>query len=324
MNNSDVVAILPYEGSQFVIPMIEPADNPPMSAAKTDSVPFLVAFSAVVAGAMAMGVSPVFVRFAEVGPLTSAFWRVGLSVPLLWLWARWETHAGGGAPAARWNIAQILAGILFAGDLIFWHLSIVNTTIANATFLATIAPVWVALGSSLFIGERVPRAALVGLAFCVAGAATLVGTSYSFAPDRFVGDLYGVVTSFFFGGYFLAVRAARRSAGTGMIMFRSSMVTAVILFVAAGVFEADYLPQTIYGAAALASLALVAHVGGQGLLAFALGHLSAVFSSLVIFIEALTAAVMGWLLLDETLTILQVAGGLAIVAGIWIARPQRS
>ena len=49
-----------------------------------------VAFAALVMGACAMGISPVFVRFADVGPFTSAFWRVGLAVPLLLAWVAYE------------------------------------------------------------------------------------------------------------------------------------------------------------------------------------------------------------------------------------------
>ena len=304
-------------------PPASPALSPPPAPAPS----FAVAFSALVVGAVAMGVSPVFVRFAEVGPFTSAFWRVALSLPFLYLWARLEAdrqkkRTGIAPEATPWTRAQVLAGLFFTGDLIFWHLSILNTTIANATFLATMAPVWVVLGSGLFIGEAVSRASLAGLALCLAGAGTLVGSSYSFAPDRLTGDLFGICTSLFFGLYFLAVRAARRSAPTGVIMFRSSIVTALCLFGFAAFMEGSFLPQTVVGLSALLALALMAHVGGQGLLAYALGHLSAVFSSLVIFMEAMTAGVVGWIVLSEALSPLQIAGGAAIVAGIWVARPR--
>ena len=55
----------------------------------------LLAFAALVAGAVAMGASPVFVRFADVGPYASAFWRTFLALPFLWAWVRLE---GEGAP----------------------------------------------------------------------------------------------------------------------------------------------------------------------------------------------------------------------------------
>ena len=76
------------------------------------------------------------------------------------------------------------------------------------------------------------------------------------------------------------------------------------------------------GVMALLALGFISHSGGQGLLSVALGSLSATFSSLVIFVEALAAAILGWLVFDEYLTIVQFAGAMLILLGIWIARPK--
>lgn len=284
-----------------------------------------LALAALLGGALAMGISPVFVRLAEVGPYTSAFYRVFLALPLLWLWARTEARPHAGAPptpAPGWTRAGILAGLFFSADLFFWHLAIFNTTIANATFLATLAPVWVALFSGLFIGEPVTRRVVTGLAICLCGGGFLVGASYQLAPERLVGDFYGVMTSLFFGLYFLAVRVARRDGRPGLIVYRSTLITSAVLFVVALVMENAWLPASLAGAGALVAMAVVSHVGGQGLLAYALGHLSAAFSALVIFLEALFAAGFGFLVFNEHLSLWQLIGGGAILAGIFIARPR--
>ena len=73
--------------------------------------------------------------------------------------------------------------------------------------------------------------------------------------------------------------------------------------------------------ASLFMLGTLSHAGGQGLLSLALGSLSAVFSSLVIFIEAIVGAFFGWLVFGENLTATQLAGAVAILLGIWVARP---
>jgi drug/metabolite transporter (DMT)-like permease len=282
-------------------------------------------FVALLFGAMAMAISPIFVRVADVGPFASAFWRVTAALPLFWLWAASETRRAGGSLSAtfRFDRAILAAGLFFAGDLLFWHLAIVNTTVANATFLALMAPVWVVLGSRLFIAERVGRNVVYGLVLCVSGAAALIGTSFNFAPERFVGDLYGIVTSIFFGAYFLAVRSARRRAGTGRIVFLSSLISAVTLAPVALIVEGNILPASAAGIAALAGLAFISHAGGQGLLTYALGHLPAAFSSMVVFIEAPAAAIFAWILLGESMSPPQAAGGILILGGIYAARPRR-
>jgi len=284
-------------------------------------------FAALVLGALAMAISPTFVRLAEVGPFASAFWRAAGALPLLWLWAAYEARSAGEPLRTTFSIDTpiVIAGLAFAGDLLFWHLAILHTTVANATFLANLAPVWVALGSGWLIGEAVGRRTAWGLLICVAGIIVLVGTSYSFAPERLLGDACGVVTSLFFGIYFLAVRRGRRaSTGAGRTVFLTALITSLALLIVALLFEDRMLPDTPGGAAALAGLALVSHAGGQGFLIYALGHLPAAFSSLVIFIEAPSAALFGWIFLGEPMTLLQIAGGALILLGIAAARPERA
>jgi drug/metabolite transporter (DMT)-like permease len=349
----------------------------------------VIAFSALAFGAIFMGASPIFVRWADVGPQASAFWRVFLALPFLWLWAWWETRqegtaavspppfapelgstrvrhnesaevgyirlrlegqgggtrgtafrsnplptpppqAGEGARSARgtagahssFDTTILLTGILFAGDLFFWHLAILGTTVANATLLATTIPIWVALGALLFLSERITRATLAGILLCLAGGATLVGDSFGFAPQRLWGDIYGLITAVFFGGYVLAVRAARARHSAGRLAFVGTTVTAVCLLVAALTMEPTLIPRSIAGGAALVALALVSQVAGQGLLAVALGTLPATFSSLVLFIEGIAAALFGWLIFGETLGPAQAIGGVLILIGIWVARPK--
>src|SRR3712207_2248051 len=130
------------------------------------------AFLALCAGAVAMGVSPVFVRFsaADVGPFASAFWRVALALPVLYAWMRIEeARAPAGAPRASFTGATVLSGLVFAGDLFVWHLSILKTTVANATFLATMAPLFVILIVWLVLKQRVARGTLAGLVLCLLG-----------------------------------------------------------------------------------------------------------------------------------------------------------
>jgi drug/metabolite transporter (DMT)-like permease len=281
----------------------------------------IVAFLALCAGAVAMGVSPVFVRLADVGPFASAFWRVALAIPALAVWALLES--GPGAIRAAFACRAVwAAGFFFSIDLFFWHLAILHTSIANATFLSSMAPIWVLLFSRLFIGEEVKRQTVIGVVICIAGGAVLLGGSYSLDRTKFIGDIYGICTSFGFGTYFLAVRAARRTFSTGTVTLTSTTVTTLCLGMVALLFEPKLLPSSLPGLATLLGLALISHSGGQGLLAFSLGYLSAAFSSLVIFLEVLAAALFAYFFFGESIGTSQLIGGVMILFGIFIARPK--
>ncbi len=279
-----------------------------------------IALAALVLGAIAMGVSPLFVRMADVGPFASAFWRTALALPFLALWAL--TERGHLPPGAWRNRSVWLSGLLFAGDLFFWHLAILATTVANATFLATTAPLFVVAGAWFLLGERIQRRGIAGLALCLLGGAALVGHSYGFAPERLTGDLYGIVTALFFAGYMLALRAARRDVPAGTLAFISAAITTVVLFAVAFALEPRLLPYSAQGWTVLVALALISQVAGQGLLTIALGTLPAPFSSLVIFLEAVAAALLAWVVLHEALEPMQWLGGVMILGGIWFARPR--
>ena len=272
-----------------------------------------------------MGLSPTLVRLADVGPFASAFWRTALALPLLWIWMR-VAERGDRQRARRGAFSRpvLLSGLAFAGDLLFWHLSIMRTSVANATFFATLAPVWVVIFGWLILGQRVSRAVLAGLGLCILGGGALVSQSLSASPDHVIGDLYGVTTGVFFGLYFLAVQAARGESSAARVTFEMTVVAAALLGLVAATFEQQLLPRSTGGWEAVVSLAVVSHTAGQGLLSVALGALPAVFSSLVIFMEAVIAALIAWGVLGEAVTPVQGVGAVLIVAGIVVARPRET
>ena len=279
--------------------------------------------AALLIGALAMAISPILVRLADVGPFASAFWRVFLALPVLWAWTSVAERNGAAGPRQRsFSKPVVVAGLLFTGDICCWHLAVVHTTVANATFFATTAPVWVVLFGWLLFRERVTRLVMAGLALCLFGGVMLVVESVQVDLARVPGDLLGLLTGVFFGAYFLAVREARGQAGAARVTFELTIIASALLLVAALTLDHGLLPHTARGWVVLFCMAWISHAAGQGLLSIALGRLPAVFSSLVIFLEAIIAAVLAWIILGEALTPVQALGGACIVGGIWIARPR--
>ena len=285
-----------------------------------------LALAALFAGATCIALSPIWVRLADVGPTASAFWRVALAVPLLWaLHAAAAARARAG-PAPRAHRGYLAAaGVAFAGDLAFWHWSIQYTSVANSTLLANLATIFVTLAAWLIWKQRPTRLFLAGLAAALAGVAMLVRTSLSFSPTALLGDALGVVTAMFYAWYLLSVKEVRdRGAATLQLMAVTTTITAALLLpvalAAAHQSGEPMLPQGLRGWLVLLGLAWVSHSAGQGLIAYALAHLPAAFSSVSLLFQPVMAGVFAWLLLGEPLVALQVAGGAVVLAGIWLAR----
>lgn len=277
---------------------------------------------ALVGGAIAIGLAPILVRWSEVGPNATAFWRLALAVPVLGLLAR---GAGATVLPPRDRGVLAFAGLCFALDLCFWHASIALTTVANATLLANLTPVIVVLWCWLARRQRPTGHFAAGALLALAGAAglALAGQTRPAAGadgGELLGDLYGVLTACAYAGYLLAVERARGSAAGLTVMLASTMVAALITGGVALATGEVFWPGSGRGWLVLAGLALVVHVVGQGGIVWAVGQLPASLSSVVILIQPVVAAVLGWWWLGEALGPLAILSGGLVLAGVLLAR----
>lgn len=272
---------------------------------------------ALFAGAAAIGTSALFVKVSETGPVATAFWRVALALPVLWLWALRTPRPTGGSKDRHLMLA---AGFFFAGDLALWHWSIVLSSVANATLLANLAPLFVTLAAWLLFRRRPGAPFLLALAVALAGMGLLIGPDFQAGGRAALGDLLGVATAMFYAAYQMTVNRARATITTARIMAVSTTLTALFL-VPAVVLSGDiWWPATGRGWALLVGLALISQVAGQSLIAYALAHLSTVFASVGLLLQPVVAALLAWVLLGEQLTGWQLVGGGLVLAAIATAR----
>ena len=279
------------------------------------------ALPSLLVGAGAIGFAPIFVRLSELGPTATALHRLLLALPALWLWNAIAARGGAAeGPSSRADYAGLaVAGVFFAGDLACWHWSIAFTSVANATLLANFAPVFVALAGFAFFGERFSRMFIIGMAAALAGACMLMGRSFTLSPTNLLGDALGLVTAAFYAGYIVSVGRLRAKFSTATIMAWSGLVTCVALFPMALWSGEGLVPKTLHGWAMLIGLALLSHAGGQSLIAYALAHLSAAFSSVSLLLQPAVAAVLAWVILGEALGSYQGLGAVMILIGIYFA-----
>lgn len=276
------------------------------------------ALLALVLGGAGIAFAPIFVRWSEVGPVSTAFWRLALAAPVMWVWTARERSR---RPASRGDVLRLVApGIWFACDLGTWHWSIRFTTVANATLLANLAPVFVTLGGFLFYRRAFGRLFLAGMAVALLGMALLSGGSAGAGEDRLRGDGLGVLTAVFYASYILAIGRVRERFSTATVLAWSASAAAVVLLPLCLVTGEVFLPRTARCWLDLLGLALVSHALGQGLIAYALRHLPASFSSVTLLVQPIGAALFAWHFFGEAMGLREAIGAAVIIGGILVAR----
>lgn len=271
---------------------------------------------------MAIAFAPILVRVSEVGPLATAFWRVLLSLPFAWAWMLHERkirNADRRAPRVPFKLL-VISGLFFAGDLGVWHISLKLTSVANSTLLVNMAPIFVTLGAWLLFRQRVTTVFLIGMAVALAGASLLVQASFSLSAAKLAGDGLALLAAVSYAGYILSVKELRNASSTATIMALSGIFTCIALLPVTLAMEDKWMPASAHGWLTVLGLALICQLGGQSLITYAMAHLPAAFSSVSLLVQPVAAALLAWWLLHEPVGTIQAAGGVAVLAGIYIAR----
>ncbi|MBO9122647.1 MULTISPECIES: DMT family transporter [unclassified Rhizobium] len=279
------------------------------------------ALAALILGGAAIGGSPIFVRLSEVGPMATGFWRVALAFFPIYIFSLIKGRATGPKPETWMDRGLlILPGVILAVDLITWHLSITITSVASATLLANLAPVFVTIIGVLFMGAAVTRVFVAGLLLAIVGVVILKGGPAALGQGDLLGDGGAVLAAVAYALYILAIGRLRTRFDTVRIMLWSTASAAVCLFPFGFFVEGHLMPTTAYGWAMVFGLAFISHASGQVAITYALAYLPAAFSSLTLLLQPVVAAILAWILLSEPIGPMQAVGGLVVLAGIMIAR----
>lgn len=259
----------------------------------------------------ALATGPLFVRMADVGPVSAAFWRLIIATPILFAVAT----AMGEKPIAlargRWWILAI-AGIVFALDLASWHVGIVRTTLANSTLFGNSASLIFPIYG--FVVARAWPSRMQGAALLLAaiGGALLLGRSAELSSRHLAGDLFCLAAGVFYAVYFALMARVRASLAPVPALALSSLATIPPLLVIALAMGEQIVPHLWWP---LLALAIVSQLIGQGCMIYALGHLSPLVIGIALLVQPAVGAALGWIIFDEKLAAADLFGaGLVAVA----------
>lgn len=255
----------------------------------------------VVAGVVIISFDALLVRLAGVDGWNVSFWR-GLFMGLTMLGVL--RLRGDSRPASGEGLW--LASLMMAGSSLSLVLAFTLTRAANAVVILSMAPLFAALFSRYFLGERCPPRTWLAILFSLGGVVwVMIG---SLGGGNLTGDFLAVVATLFIGGYFTVFRRYPELSRVRVVCRGGFLLAAAAFFFSTPLA----LPAQSYGWLALGGLlqipiALVLLTSGTR-------FLPAAEVSLFLLLETVLAPIWVWLVLGEVPPPSTFSGGALIIA----------
>ena len=270
-------------------------------------------------GVLAVSSSAVLIRLADAPPLAVSFYRcmfaTAILLPLALLLHRDELRQLRGR---QWGIA-LLSGAMLAVHFALWVPSLEYTSVAASTVLVTSSPVWVALLGRFTVGERVTRAAAVGIALSLVGAVVISGGDFRVSGRAVFGDLLALGGAIAAAGYIVAGRGLRQEVSlvtyTGVVYAVSAVLLGAAMLVAGTPFT-GYSPDVWL---LFVLMTLGPQILGHTVFNFLLGHVEASVVAIAVTAEPVGASLLAFALFGEVPSVTVVLGGVLILTGIYVA-----
>ena len=296
---------------------------------------FLLPIALVVA-TLAVSTSSIFIRFAQMDgapSLVIAALRMSIATILIApiaLTRHWDE-------IKRFTRTEILlgvfSGIFLAAHFAMWITSLEYTSVASSVVFVATGPLWVALLSPMLLKEHISRIAVAGLALAVLGGVvigladvctwngslTCQSMQDALQGRATWGNFLALMGAWAVTGYLIIGRKLR--AGTSLVpyiflVYGMAAVTLVIILFVSGNTPFGYEAKT-YGWIFL--LAAIPQLIGHTAYNWALKYLNATLVAVTVLGEPIGSATMAFFLLNETPSLMTIAGGVLILVGIFLS-----
>lgn len=278
---------------------------------------------------LAISTSAVLVRWSGAPSVVVAFYRVLFSLLLLAPVALVRNRADFFALSVRDAGVAAVTGVALAVHFAAWFESLHWTSVAASVTLVQTQPVFVAVGASLFLDERITVRTGGGILLALAGAAVMsvsgLLSDATFAGTALYGNALALLGGVMAACYVLAGRSLRQRIALlpyVSVVYGACTLTLLVLVLASGE------PLTGYPArewALFLAMAVGPGVFGHTVINWALAHVDSSVVSVSLLGEPVGATLLALFLLAEVPGAVTLIGGAIVLCGIAVtAHAQRT
>lgn len=300
--------------------MAEPGSRSPVSTASP-----AVIWSAMWSVYIIWGTTYLAIRVSNetLPPLIAAGIRFLIAGAVLYAFAIRRGDVEGDRPGrAQWGAAALVGLGLVAGGNGMVVLAEVTVPSGLMSLVIALVPLWMALVDRVLLRRRVGWLTTAGLVLGFGGAAMLIGTSAIDATAPLSGMIIGVFATLSWTSASLYSRNAplpkRPLVGAGMEMMIGGAIC-VVLGVARG--EVPLVRFEDFSAASLLALLYLITIGswvGFTSYVWLLRNARTSLVSTYAYVNPVVAVFLGWLVLDERITVRTFIAGAIIIAAVAI------
>ncbi|HEY9729879.1 MAG TPA: DMT family transporter [Chroococcales cyanobacterium] len=307
--------------------MAHPIQLPQRSLGKTPAIATIVSLCLAL---FSIASAAIFIKFSEqeISPYATAFNRFWITTVILALWSGFNavrekqenSETPQSSPYTGAIVGQLfLVGLFLAADLILWAWSLTQTSVANATLLANLTPVFSCLGGWLFCRRRFDRQFLLGMGIAIAAIFAIGLNDCQIGSGKFLGDIAALIAAMSFSVYLSVLERLQSQLGTTRILFWSSAIATVVSLPIVLISGGQLFPTSWQGWVTVIALAGVCQILGQAMLVHSLDRLSSEFVALFLLLEPIVAGVAAWALFSEQLGLLNLGAFAIALVGVYLS-----
>ena len=293
--------------------------NSPSISAPARTSAFLALVGAAVIWGSTFVVTELLLDQAE--PFFIATARFAIALGVLWPVLAWRERK---RTAGYFRPAFIALGLLgVAGNFGLQNLGLVFTDAADAALIIALTPVAIALSAAFFLGERLPRRRLIGIAVSIGGVTLITDAAGGAGSAALLGDVLIAASTLAWAGYTLLGKRLAPAYDAGTIT-TAAISWGVAFLLPLALVEALLVsaPELTYqGVAALAYLGVGASAATFLLWNYALGRVGASMAGAFLNLIPVFGVAFA-LLAGESASLIQLFGGAAVGFGVWLAATQ--
>ena len=268
-------------------------------------------------GIVAVSFGAIFARLAgEASPFAIAAWRLALAALVLAPLALCRTRRTMSRRSLIWSGAS---GVALALHFVLWISSLEHTTVASSVLFVSTHPIFVGLGSIVFLRERLSRPLLIGIALAVIGGALIGFGDFRFGGSALRGDLLALGGGLMAAVYFLIGRRVRRTVSLSEYVAVSYGTAAGLVLLLCLVTRTRLVEFSMSTYGYLILLAVVPQLVGHTTINWALRRLSAPRISVFVLGEPVGSALLAIAFFREVPGGLNLLGAAIILVGIYLS-----